>query len=143
MLGLRFRRMRTTGEELRTSFQIKASGIDAGIRSLSGGNQQKVAIAAAVGRKPHLLALEEPTRGVDISSKAEIYEILRGFAAAGGSVLLFCTEIPEVYEVADRLQVVSDGRLSEPLQVADFPDMEALAKRVASLEVHGSASAAA
>src|SRR6266480_6481173 len=93
--------------------------------------------AAAVGSKPRVLALEEPTRGVDISSKAEIYEILRAFAAEGGAVLLFCTEIPEVYEVADRLHVVSDGRLSAPLEVAQFANMEALAKAVAALETHG------
>jgi ABC-type sugar transport system ATPase subunit len=139
-LGLRPRRMRSIAQQLRTSFQVKAAGIDVGIRSLSGGNQQKVAIAAAVGNKPAVLALEEPTRGIDISSKAEIYEILRGFAAEGGAVLLFCTEIPEVYEVADRLHVVSDGRLSAPLEVAQFADMEALAKAVASLETHGAAA---
>jgi len=143
VLGLRLRRMRALGEELRTRFEVKSDGIDIGIRSLSGGNQQKVAIAAAVGARPHVLALEEPTRGVDISSKAEIYEILRGFAAEGGTVLLFCTEIPEVYEVADRLHVVSDGRLSQPLEVASFPDMEALAKAVASLETHGARRGAA
>jgi len=137
VLGLRPRRMRSIAQELRQNFQVKAPGIDTGIRSLSGGNQQKVAIAAAVGSKPRVLALEEPTRGIDISSKAEIYEILRAFAAEGGAVLLFCTEIPEVYEVADRLHVVSDGRLSAPLEVAQFADMEALAKAVASLETHG------
>jgi ABC-type sugar transport system ATPase subunit len=138
-LVLRPRRMRTIAQQLRTDFQVKSSGIDIGIRSLSGGNQQKVAIAAAVGRKPRVLVLEEPTRGVDISSKAEIYEILRAFAAGGGTVLLFCTEVPEVYEVADRLHVVSDGHLSEPLEVAAFADMEALAKGVAALETHGAA----
>jgi ABC-type sugar transport system ATPase subunit len=139
VLGLRRRRMRSIGEHLRSQFQVKAPRIDIPVRSLSGGNQQKVAIAAAVGRRPAVLALEEPTRGVDISSKAEIYEILRGFAADGGAVLLFCTEIPEVYEVADRLHVVSGGRLSPPLKVAQFTDMEALAKAVASLETHGAA----
>jgi len=136
VLGLRRRRMRALGEDLRSRFDVKAPGLNVGVRALSGGNQQKVAIAAAVGSKPHVLALEEPTRGVDISSKAEIYEILRAFAADGGTVLLFCTEIPEVYEVADRLHVVSDGRLSEPLAVPSFADMEALAKAVASLEAH-------
>jgi ABC-type sugar transport system ATPase subunit len=139
VLGIRRRRMRAIGEELRTGFQVKAPGIDVGVRSLSGGNQQKVAIAAAVGRRPEVLALEEPTRGIDISSKAEIYELLRRFAADRGAVLLFCTEIPEVYEVADRLHVVSDGQLSEALEVTAFRDMEALAKAVASLETHGSA----
>jgi ABC-type sugar transport system ATPase subunit len=136
---LRPRKMRTIAERLRTEFQVKSAGIDIGIRSLSGGNQQKVAIAAAVGRRPQVLVLEEPTRGVDISSKAEIYEILRGFTAEGGTVLLFCTEVPEVYEVADRLHVVSDGRLSPALDVRAFADIEALAKGVAALETHGSA----
>jgi ABC-type sugar transport system ATPase subunit len=142
VLGVRRKRMRAIGEELRSEFQIKAAGIDMGIRSLSGGNQQKVAIAAAVRSRPQVLALEEPTRGVDVASKAEIYEILRQFAANGGTVLLFCTEIPEVHEVANRLHVVSNGRLSAPLDVEAFPDMEALAIAVAGLETHGSAAAA-
>ena len=139
---LRRSRMHAIAEELRTEFQIKAADVDLGIRSLSGGNQQKVAIAAAVRRRPRVLALEEPTRGVDLSSKAEIYEILRDFAAQGGTVLLFCTEIPEVHEVADRLHVVSNGRLSLPLEVAGFADMESLAKAVAGLETHASGTAA-
>jgi ABC-type sugar transport system ATPase subunit len=88
-----------------------------------------------------VLVLEEPTRGVDISSKAEIYSILRRFAAEGGAVLLFCTEIPEVYEVADRLHVVAAGRLSEALDVSSFADMEALAKAVAGLETHAARAA--
>ena len=137
VFGIRRRRMRTIAETLRTNFRVKAAGIDVDVRSLSGGNQQKVAIAAAVGSKPQVLALEEPTRGVDISSKAEIYEILRRFAGDGGTVLLLCTEIPEVHNVADRLHVVSSGQLSAPLDVASFPDMESLAKTVASLETHG------
>jgi ABC-type sugar transport system ATPase subunit len=136
VLGLRPRRMRQLAQELRENFHVKSAGLDVGVRSLSGGNQQKVAIAAAVGAGPDVLVLEEPTRGVDISSKAEIYAILRRFAADGGAVLLFCTEIPEVYEVADRLHVVAGGRLSEALDVAAFADMEALAKAVAGLETH-------
>ncbi len=140
VLGLRRRRMRELAEQLRTDFQVKSAGIDIGIRSLSGGNQQKVAIAAALARRPEVLSLDEPTRGVDIASKAEIYEILRAYAAEH-PVVLFCTEIPEVYEVADRLYVVSEGRLSAPLEVADFPGMEALAKAVASLERHGTIAA--
>jgi ABC-type sugar transport system ATPase subunit len=141
-LGLRRRQMRAIGQQLSSEFQVRSASIDAGIRSLSGGNQQKVAIAAAVGSKPQVLALEEPTRGVDISSKAEIYEILRRFAARGGTVLIFCTEIPEVYEAADRLHVVSDGRPSPALDISDFYDMESLAKAVASLEAHARVEAA-
>ena len=142
ILGIRRRELRSIAEDLRTRFEVKSAGIDIGVRSLSGGNQQKVAIAAAVGSNPRVLALEEPTRGVDISSKAEIYAILRAFAAAGGAVLLFCTEIPEVYEVADVVHVISDGRPSAPLDVSGFADMEELAKAVASLETHAAGAAA-
>ena len=136
VLGLRSRKMRAIAQELRENFHVKSAGLEIGVRSLSGGNQQKVAIAAAVGARPDVLVLEEPTRGVDISSKAEIYSILRGFASDGGAVLLFCTEIPEVFEVADRLHVVADGTLSDSLDVRSYADMELLAKAVAGLETH-------
>ncbi len=139
-MGLRRRRMSQLAEQLRRDFQIRSAGIEIGVRSLSGGNQQKVAIASAVARRPAVLSLEEPTRGVDIASKAEIYDILSTYSAEH-AVVLFCTEIPEVFEVADRLYVVSEGRLSAPLDVAKFPGMEALAKAVASLERHGTIAA--
>jgi ABC-type sugar transport system ATPase subunit len=142
ILGLRPRRMEKIAQGLRENFHVKTASLDIGVRSLSGGNQQKVAIAAAVGSGADVVVLEEPTRGVDIASKAEIYSILSGFAAEGGTVLLFCTEIPEVYEVADRLYVVSGGKLSEPLDVSSYPDIEALAKAVASLETHGATACA-
>jgi ABC-type sugar transport system ATPase subunit len=76
-----------------------------------------VAIAAALARKPRVLVLEEPTRGVEIGSRIEIYRLLRAFAASGNAVVMLCTEVPEPFEVADLLYVLSDGRLSEPLRV--------------------------
>jgi ABC-type sugar transport system ATPase subunit len=123
---------------MRERFSVKAAGLDTPIRSLSGGNQQKVAIAAAVICEPSALVLEEPTRGVDIGSKAEIYAILRAFVDEQHAAVLYCTEIPEVFDVADLLYVVSEGRLTEPLQVASFPDVEALAAAAARLEQHAS-----
>ena len=131
-------RMEALAEEMRERFQIKTATLDTPIRSLSGGNQQKVAIASAVICEPTALVLEEPTRGVDIGSKAEIYAILRSFADERHAVVLYCTEIPEVFDVADLLYVVAEGRLSEPLQVATFPDVEALAAAAARLERHAS-----
>jgi ABC-type sugar transport system ATPase subunit len=124
--------------EMRDRFSVKTASLDTPIRSLSGGNQQKVAIAAAVICEPSALVLEEPTRGVDIGSKAEIYAILRAFADDSHAVVLYCTEIPEVFDVADLLYVVAEGRLSAPLQVASFPDVEALAAASARLERHAS-----
>ena len=98
-----------------TSSRSRPSSIDLPIRSLSGGNQQKVAIAAAIVKRPEVLVLEEPTRGVDIGSKREIYRLMREYAGGGHAVIIYCTEVPEVFEAADRVYVVSDGRLSEPL----------------------------
>jgi ABC-type sugar transport system ATPase subunit len=93
-----------------------------------------VAIAAAIARQPELLVLEEPTRGVDVGSKAEIYRILRDYATAGHGVLVYCTEVPEVFELADRVVVVDRGRPSRELRVSTFPDLPALADAIATLE---------
>jgi len=129
-------RMSSIAHEFRELFRIKSRSIRTPIRSLSGGNQQKVAIAAAVARRPVALVLEEPTRGVDLGSKEEIYRLLRDYADEGQAVVLFCTEVPEVFDVADRVYVVSDGHVSDPLAVADHPDVKALAAAITRRERH-------
>ena len=103
---------------------------------MSGGNQQKVAIAQALNCAPRLLLLEEPTRGVDIHSKREIYRLLRDYAGTENTVIMFCTEVLEVYEAADRAHVVVDGGLSRPIVVGDYPHVEALATDIARMERH-------
>jgi ABC-type sugar transport system ATPase subunit len=113
---------------------VKASGLDAWIGSLSGGNQQKVVIAAAMAPEPPVLVLEEPTRGVDIGSKREIYAHLRGYAASGRVVVLYCTEVPEAFDVADTIYVMGSRRLAGPLAVRDHPDEKSLAAAVVRLE---------
>ncbi len=134
--ALRFGRMLEIAQGLRDQFRIKADSVHKPIRSLSGGNQQKVAIAAAIVRRPEVLVLEEPTRGVDIGSKREIYRLMREYASQGHAVVIYCTEVPEVFEVAEVAYVVSDGLLSDPLVVVDHPDVEALARAVTGLERH-------
>ena len=134
--SLRRGRMHAIAADIRESFRIKSPSLGTPIRSLSGGNQQKVAIAAAVVRGPAALVLEEPTRGVDIGSKEEIYRLLRDYAADGHAVILYCTEVPEVFDVADRVFVVSDGRVSDPLEVSEHPDVKALAAAITRRERH-------
>jgi ABC-type sugar transport system ATPase subunit len=136
---LRPRRMRALAADAVRRFLVKTRTLTQGIRSLSGGNQQKVAIAQALAFRPRVLLLEEPTRGVDIGARREIYRLLAAFAADGNAVVLYCTEVPEMFEAADRVIVVSDGRLSAPLSVADHPHVEALATEVTRLERHGRA----
>lgn len=118
-------------------FAIRCRSVDQPLTDLSGGNQQKVAIAAATVQEPRVLALEEPTRGVDIGSKGEIYELLRHYAGEGNAVLLYCTEVSEVFEAADRVHVVSEGRISPPLAVRGYTDVETLARDVTRLERQG------
>jgi ABC-type sugar transport system ATPase subunit len=134
--ALRRGRMREIANELHDVFSVKTPNVALPIRSLSGGNQQKVAIAAAIVKRPEVLVLEEPTRGVDIGSKAEIYRLMREYAISGHAVAIYCTEVPEVYEVADVAYVVSDGTLSEPIVVADHDHVESLAKAITRLERH-------
>jgi ABC-type sugar transport system ATPase subunit len=118
-------------QELADRFRVRGPGLRASIRALSGGNQQKVAIAGAVAKSPTLLALEEPTRGVDVGSTAEIYRLLRGYVEDGGTSVCYCTEIPEVFELADTVIVVDNGRIVGRHEVADFADVAELAHRIA------------
>jgi len=103
------------------------------VTSLSGGNQQKVAIAAAIGARPALLVLEEPTRGVDVGAKSEIYRMLRGFTGDGGAVIALCTEVPEVFELCQRVLLVDDGHIRAELDVGTFASVTELAERLATL----------
>ena len=129
-------RIRRIARQLRDQFRIVARSLEVPIRSLSGGNQQKVAIASAIVKRPEVLVLEEPTRGVDVGSKREIYRLMREYAGQGHALIIFCTEVPEVFDVADIGYVVSDGTLSDPLLVMNYPDVEALARAITRLERH-------
>jgi ABC-type sugar transport system ATPase subunit len=132
--NLRFRKLSRLARELVDKFRIRVRSVAQPVRTLSGGNQQKVALAAAVAKRPRVLALEEPTRGVDIGTKAEIYHLLRSFVNDGGGVIAFCNEAPEVFELADRAVVVSRGRLSTPLDVMSYDHVETLATDITRLE---------
>jgi ABC-type sugar transport system ATPase subunit len=112
-------------------FRVKTQDPDLPITALSGGNQQKVAIAQALLKQPRLVLLEEPTRGVDIGSKREIYALLREIAQGGTGVIIFCTEVLEAFEASDQAYVFRAGRLSSPVEPAAFDRIEAFASAVA------------
>jgi ABC-type sugar transport system ATPase subunit len=142
LLALKKARMATLAEQAIRRYLVKTTGARQPIRALSGGNQQKVAIAQALNCSPDLLLLEEPTRGVDIHSKTEIYRLLRDYAAMRKVVIIFCTEALELFEVADRAYVVGEGRLSPPLTIADYQHVEQLATDISRLEQRLDAAAA-
>jgi len=88
--------------------------------------------------QPRLLLIEEPTRGVDVRTKTEIYHLLQSWAASGNAVLVFCTEVTEVMDLADVVYVVSRGRLSAPVHVGEFDDVPHLAATLTGIENRGS-----
>lgn len=93
-------------------FNIKTPGMDQIIGLLSGGNQQKVAIARGLMTRPNVLILDEPTRGVDVGAKKEIYQLINQFKEEGLSIILVSSEMPEVLGMSDRILVMHEGRLS-------------------------------
>ncbi|MEZ9599627.1 ATP-binding cassette domain-containing protein, partial [Vibrio sp. 10N.286.46.A8] len=93
-------------------FNIKTPTREQIIGNLSGGNQQKVAIAKGLMTKPKVLILDEPTRGVDVGAKKEIYQLINKFKADGMSIILVSSEMPEVLGMSDRIMVMHEGRVS-------------------------------
>jgi ABC-type sugar transport system ATPase subunit len=105
------RKRDTLAEEYRASLGIRCASIAAPVGSLSGGNQQKVLIARWLASGARVIAIEEPTHGVDIGAKAEIHRQLAAFAEAGGSVIFMSTELRELLAIAHRIAIFHAGRL--------------------------------
>ncbi len=115
-------------------YRVKAGGGDHPITSLSGGNQQKVVLGAAMEDERDIIVIEEPTRGVDISSKADIYELLRDYASTGRVVVVFCTEVQEIFDLADEVFVMSRGRLVGRIDATEIDRIPVLADILARYE---------
>jgi rhamnose transport system ATP-binding protein len=113
---LRFGAERKLALEYIESLGIKADGPGALGGSLSGGNQQKVALARWLATRPRLLILDEPTQGVDVGAKSEIHRIIRSLAAEGLAVLMISSDLPEVLGMSDRIAVLREGRLVQTLE---------------------------
>ncbi|WP_010096425.1 sugar ABC transporter ATP-binding protein [Ornithinibacillus scapharcae] len=99
-------------EELINRLHVRTTGKNQEVKSLSGGNQQKVVIAKWLGIKPKVLILDEPTRGVDIGAKKEIYTIMNELTEIGVAVIMVSSELPEVLGVSDRIMVLHEGKVT-------------------------------
>lgn len=97
------------------SLRVKTPSLDQEVGKLSGGNQQKVVLARWLARKPDVLILDEPTRGVDVGAKAEIYKLIHELARQGMGVLFISSELPEVLGVSDRVIVMQNGHITGEL----------------------------
>ena len=110
--------MRAVSQKYKDELRIATPSIDREVRNLSGGNQQKVLLAKWLARHPRILIVDEPTRGVDVGSKADIYRILRDLAASGIALLVVSSDLPEVLALAHRIVVMSEGRVAGELDAA-------------------------
>ena len=102
-------------EQTVQSIRIATPGINQLIMKLSGGNQQKVLLGAWLGIQPKLLIVDEPTRGVDVGAKSEIYELLRALAKSGVAIMMISSDLPEILGVSDRIIVMKEGEIAGEL----------------------------
>ena len=91
---------------------MAAPNVDVQVQNLSGGNQQKVVIAKWLMQESDILFLDEPTRGIDVGAKYEIYCIINQLAAEGKSVIMISSELPEVLGMSDRIYIMNEGRMA-------------------------------
>lgn len=106
-------------EEYRGSLNIKTPTVEQTVGNLSGGNQQKVSLGKWLFVKPSLLILDEPTRGIDVGAKYEIYTIMTKLVQEGMSIIMISSELPEVLGMSDRVYVVSSGRITGELPIVE------------------------
>ena len=110
--------------ELCSKMNVKMDGIESLVQNLSGGNQQKIVVAKALTAKPRILIFDEPTQGIDVGAKAEIYAIMEQLRQEGISILVISSEIEELQRVCDRVVVMHEGRLTGEVTGEELMDAE-------------------
>ncbi|MFP3156204.1 sugar ABC transporter ATP-binding protein [Lachnospiraceae bacterium ZAX-1] len=103
------------------------------VKSLSGGNQQKVVLSKWLIKKPKLLILDEPTRGIDVGAKSEIYKLMCEFVSGGNAIIMISSEMPEVMGMADRIMVLSNGQMGGELDRGEFAQESIMKMAVAHI----------
>ncbi|MBA3518735.1 MAG: sugar ABC transporter ATP-binding protein [Rhizobiales bacterium] len=128
-----FQRGRAQGitQNLADRLSIRTPNLDQPVSRLSGGNQQKVVLARWLAREPRVLILDEPTRGIDVGAKAEIYQLIDELAAAGIALIVISSEMPELLGLADRIIVMAGGRI-----VGELDRAEAFEDAILRLAMH-------
>lgn len=116
---------RATAESFKERLSIRAPSVDAPTGSLSGGNQQKVVISKWLETSPHVLILDEPTRGIDVGAKVEVHQLIDELASRGMAIIMISSDMPEVLAMSDRVLVMREGR-----QMAIFDQRDATQERV-------------
>ena len=109
----------TQAQGYRKALDIKTPSLEQKVNKLSGGNQQKVSLAKWLFVKPHILILDEPTRGIDVGAKYEIYTLMNDLVSQGMSIIMISSELPEILGMSDRIYVVSEGKVTGELPIEE------------------------
>lgn len=120
---INYNKVSSFASSLAEKLGVKAHTLDLEAGALSGGNQQKVVIAKWVGMQPEVIIMDEPTRGIDVGAKRDIYELMNELTAQGVSIIMVSSELPEVLGMSDRILVVHEGRIAGEL-LHDEADQE-------------------
>ena len=127
------KRMRDRVKPFFDVLRIKAASMGTKVATLSGGNQQKVVIARSLNTESHIIIMDEPTKGIDVGSKNDIYHIINQMAADGEAVIMISSELPELMGMSDRYIVMADGKVA-----GELSREEATEDKIMTLAVAGS-----
>jgi ribose transport system ATP-binding protein len=116
----------------REALNIKTASVETLVGTLSGGNQQKVVLAKWLSMRPKIVMFDEPTRGIDVGSKSEIYALMRGLADEGVAILMISSDMEEVIGVSDRIVVMREGAIAGYLERAQFSEENVMRLAVAN-----------
>lgn len=125
---MQFRAARKNAMEYREKFQIKTPDVDKKVSQLSGGNQQKVLLSMWISRKPQILLIDEPTRGIDVGTKEAIHHLIRDFAKQGTGVIMVSSDMPELIGASDRIVSMYEGRISGQLKLEQITEERIMAQ---------------
>ncbi len=117
---LRRSRMDAIARRAIDDMRIRTPGVDVAVSNLSGGNQQKVVLGRALSTDPQVFLLDEPTRGIDVGAKVEIYRLIGELARRGGAVLVVSSDMVELLGLCDRILVMRTGKIAGVLERAEF-----------------------
>jgi ribose transport system ATP-binding protein len=128
-------------DEMISLLAIRTDGTDVPVGTLSGGNQQKIVIAKWLMTKPKVILLNDPTRGIDVGTKAEIYQLLRKLAEGGAAILYYSTDYDELVGCCDRVLVLYDGAIGRVLSGTEITERALVGSALNLGGAHGETSA--
>jgi ABC-type sugar transport system ATPase subunit len=136
------RKMSGYARDVIKDYSIDTPSMDKEVLNLSGGNQQKVLVATWMGIRPQVIIFDEPTRGVDVGARAEIYHKIQEFASQGTGVIMISSDMTELIGMCDRILVVHDGRITWEAQRNEFSEAKILAHAAGLMDGNGQGSLA-